>query len=350
MRNFLPAGIACVALLSGSCCRAQPAPVPVKLHVTDSRGGALHNESIMIAPDTSDGFSRYRSDAQGNITISMAPGQHQLRVLAHGYPMTSVPIDVSAPVTLTVALGHGTSAKAQKPAPGARTETAAKSAKPAPAAPSKPATKSPPPVPATKASAPEAETTAPALDEAPARHQADPLKPYTSCYFPDGLQIQSIEPLAAGVTSRSVETADGPQRIDLKAGTQVLFAFPFTDFFANARAEELPAASYRAEKKALLANLAYMESQPGGPAEASPLPDNLHGFEVRGDNREKFEGSVLGMYLLFDDPAHVVTTVSFLNQASGRRAFQTMDEYAGMRDQFLVTYTECVRVNQAIEQ
>jgi hypothetical protein len=145
-----------------------------------------------------------------------------------------------------------------------------------------------------------------------------------------------------------VDTATGSREISLVAGERVMFAYPFTDFFANAKAEELPADRYPALKAALLANLAYLESQPGGPSDAQSLPADLHGFEVHGNNRQKLEGSVLGMYLLFDDPAHVATTIYFLNQESWRRKFQTMDEYTRLRDQFLTTYTGCVRENQAI--
>jgi hypothetical protein len=176
----------------------------------------------------------------------------------------------------------------------------------------------------------------------------DRLQAYTSCYFPDALQVVSVDPLDAGVDSRAVDTADGKQQIDLVAGERVMFAYPFTDFFANVKAEELPADHYAADKATLLANLAYLESQPGGPTEVHSLPGHLHGFEVHGNNRQKLEGGVLGMYLLFDDPAQVATTIYFLNQESWRRKFQTMDQYRQLRDQFLTTYTGCVRENQAI--
>jgi hypothetical protein len=54
------------------------------------------------------------------------------------------------------------------------------------------------------------------------------------------------------------------------------------------------------------------------------------------------------MYVLFDDKAHVATTVYFLNQQAWQRKFQTMEEYGRLRDSFLKAYTECVRENQAL--
>ena len=176
------------------------------------------------------------------------------------------------------------------------------------------------------------------------------LAPYTSCGFPDGLRVVGVSPLAPGVKARSVETATGMHLIDMVAGERVMFAYPMTDFYANVKAELLPADEYAKEKETLLANLRFLESQRGGPTPAEALPAGLHDFEVHGNDRQKLEGGVLGEYLLFDDAAHVATTIYFLNQHAWQRKFQTMEEYGRLRDQFLRTYTGCVRQNQALER
>jgi hypothetical protein len=174
------------------------------------------------------------------------------------------------------------------------------------------------------------------------------LVPYTSCGFPDGLRMVQADPLAPGVESRTVQTAAGQQTIDMVAGERVLFSYPMTDYFANVKAELLPADRYAALKQTLIANLHFLESQPGGPSAAEALPAGLHAFEVHGNDRRKLEGNVLGMYLMFDDRAHVATTIDFLNQHAWVRKFQTVDEYGRLRDNFLRTYTGCVRQNQAL--
>jgi hypothetical protein len=110
----------------------------------------------------------------------------------------------------------------------------------------------------------------------------------------------------------------------------------------------LPADRYADLKKALIANMMYLEAQPNGPTEARALPVGLHGFEVHGNDRRKLEGNVLGMYVLFDDTAYVATTIYFLNQQAWQRKFQTLDEYERLRDNFLRVYTGCVRENQAL--
>lgn len=176
------------------------------------------------------------------------------------------------------------------------------------------------------------------------------LKPYTSCGFPDMLEIVGVSPLAPGVTARTVQTANGSQSIDMVAGERIMFAYPMTDYFANVKAELLPADEYAKLKQTLIDNLNYLDAQPNGPVRAEALPSGLHGFDVHGNDRMKLQGGVLGMYLLFDDPSHVATTIYFLNQNAWQRKFQTMDEYQRLRDNFLRTYTGCIRQNQDIER
>jgi hypothetical protein len=138
------------------------------------------------------------------------------------------------------------------------------------------------------------------------------------------------------------------RNIELEAGEQVVFAYPLTDDFANAKVELLPADRYEALKQTLMDNVHFLEHEQGGPTPALALPVGLHGFEVHGNDRQRMEGDVLGMYVMFDDKAHVATTIYFLNQHAWVRKFRTMDEYGQLRDKFLRTYTGCVRENQAL--
>ena len=326
-------GIIFATLVASVYCEAQQMPVALTLHVTGRTGEALGSQTISIANGADAPFSRYRSDAQGNVTIVLAPGAHDLRIEAHGLPVTAEHVDLKAAETLEITLGRKPTAapgKAERSVPPATSALAAAKASP-PAHPAK------------------ATARTPASKNAPQR-ASNPLQPYRSCFFPDGLEIDSVDALAPQGGTSDVETAQGVQHIDLTAGERVLFSYPFTDFFANAKVEELPADTYAHDKQALLANLHYLESQSGGPAPARALPADLHGFEVHGNNRQKLEGSELGMYLIFDNSAHVVSSVMFLNQESWRRKFQTMDEYERLRDRFLTTYTGCVRENEAIEK
>jgi hypothetical protein len=169
------------------------------------------------------------------------------------------------------------------------------------------------------------------------------LAPYSSCQFSDGLQIVGTDPLAPGVTSREINTDSGPRQIDMQAGLRIMFAYPDTDFYANVKAELLPAANYPQLKQFLLDNFQYLSH---GNTVNTALRSPMNGFEIHGLDREKLEGGVLGIYLLFDDPAHAVTTIYLLNQEPQSRKFQSMEEYSGLRDRFLGSYTACIRKNQ----
>jgi len=174
------------------------------------------------------------------------------------------------------------------------------------------------------------------------------LKPYTSCHFPDELGVVRVDPLAPGVTARTVGTAEGAKQIDMEAGLRIMLSYPFTDFYANVKAEKLPDGKYSTLKNDLLANLRHVQATSPGTAMNTALPANLHKFEVYGEDRDKLEGGVLGMYLFFDNDAHIAATIYLLNQETYQRKFQTIEEYRRLRDQFLENYTGCIRENQAL--
>lgn len=172
---------------------------------------------------------------------------------------------------------------------------------------------------------------------------ANSLEPYQSCSFSDGLQIVQTDPLAPGITSRTVETDNGDREVNLLAGVRIMFAYPDEDFYANVKAEVLPAQHFPELKKSLLENLDHVAH--GNTVNAN-LVSPIHGLEAHGIDREKLEGGVLGIYLLFDDQEHIVTTIYFLNQEPQNRKFQSLDEYRVLRDRFLANYSSCIRENQ----
>jgi len=132
----------------------------------------------------------------------------------------------------------------------------------------------------------------------------------------------------------------------MTAGLRIMFAYPDTDFYANVKSESLPSASYSDEKQALLDHWQYIHMTGPGTALNYSLTSPLNKFEIHGYDRDKLEGGVLGIYLMFDDTRHVVTTFYMLNQEPTARRFRTMEEYGKLRDAFLRTYTACIRSNQ----
>ena len=125
-------------------------------------------------------------------------------------------------------------------------------------------------------------------------------------------------------------------------GRRVMFAYPEKDFYANVKVEILPEKNYVETREFLIDNFDYMLASGDGSSRNYGLKPMQHGLDVRGQDREKLEGGVLGVYLLLDDSSRMVTTIYFLNQEPKDRSFQTMGEYRAMRDRFLSTYTACV--------
>jgi hypothetical protein len=165
---------------------------------------------------------------------------------------------------------------------------------------------------------------------------------YTTCKFADGLTVVETSPLAPGIHARTVETSKGPRQVEMVEGRRVMFAYPDKDFYANVKVEILPEKNYAETRQSLIDSFDYTLASGSGNTRNYGLKPMLNGLDVRGLDRDKLEGGVLGLYLLLDDASRMVTTIYFLNQEPKDRSFQTMEEYRAMRDRFLVTYAACV--------
>ena len=120
-----------------------------------------------------------------------------------------------------------------------------------------------------------------------------------------------------------------------------MFAYPGEDFYANVKVEILPKEVYAESKVAYIDDFNYTLTS-GDNLRNYTLKPQLNGFQIQGLDRSKREGGVLGIYLMFGDPTHTMTTIYFLNQEPPKR-FKTMSEYAAIRDRFLNEYTSCIR-------
>ncbi len=173
---------------------------------------------------------------------------------------------------------------------------------------------------------------------------APAIRPYTSCHFDDGLSIVQLNALPMTPMTRTVQTPSGDKEIVMLEGERIMFAYPDEDFYANVKTEQLDTKNYAREKTDLIAQLSSTASD--GKAHVENAVKPMNDFEIHGLNRLKLEGGVLGTYLLFDDKRYLATTIYLLNGKPGQRRFQTLPEYARMRDHFLSQYTACIRVNE----
>ncbi|MEG9438273.1 hypothetical protein JAO29_19155 [Edaphobacter sp. HDX4] len=163
---------------------------------------------------------------------------------------------------------------------------------------------------------------------------------YANCKITDGPSVVEIAPLAPGISSRTVETMNGPRQIPMVSGRRIMFAYPDKDFYANVKVEILPADNYAETRQYLIDNFDHILAS-GETERNYRLKPLMNGLDTRGMDRTKIEGGVLGIYLIFDDANRTVSTIYFLNQDAEKRSFQTIEEYRQQRDRFLAAYTGC---------
>ncbi len=196
-------------------------------------------------------------------------------------------------------------------------------------------------------SAPAPALAPPPLATAPSS-QVPGFAAYESCSFPDALRIVERVPLNEGLNERAAETSHGSTVVELEAAERISMGYPDQDFYANLRVEKLAAKGFRAQKATLIEEFNHTLAQSPEGSRNYSLPARKRGFEIYGLDRNRLGGGVLGIYLFFDDLNRIATTIYFLNQDAATRPFQTMEQYAKLRDQFLDSYTACVRKNQGV--
>lgn len=174
---------------------------------------------------------------------------------------------------------------------------------------------------------------------------APALRPYASCKaLPDGVHVVETTRLPPENHIRTAQTLTGPTQIALVDGVAEVFEPASGLPIANVKIEQLPTAKYDQEKKDLTSEWEKILATGAGESSRNyGLKPTLGGFEITGFDRNRLEGNVLGIYLLFDNPHHVVITVYFLNQDPSTRNFSTITEYFAIRDRFLGEFTNCMR-------
>lgn len=81
-----------------------------------------------------------------------------------------------------------------------------------------------------------------------------------------------------------------------------------------------------------------------------PVKVSFGDYEGYGSSRRTLIGNMLGIYVLFSDADHAIITVYFINQNANRKRFQTIEEWRVLREQFLQTYTACIKNNRDKEK
>lgn len=176
----------------------------------------------------------------------------------------------------------------------------------------------------------------------------DSLKPFTTCELDSGLKIVQVDRLPKDVTARTVTTSKGEQAISLADGYRVMVAYnEHKDWFANIKAEKSITSEYERDKELVIENLKWAASTSKEMETQEPVKVSIAEYEGYGTSKRTLVGNTLGIYVLFSDVNHTITTFYFINQNPKRKRFQTIEEWRVLRDEFLKTYTACSTNNRS---
>ncbi len=178
----------------------------------------------------------------------------------------------------------------------------------------------------------------------------DSLKPFTTCELDNGLRIVQVDRLPKDVKSRTVTTSKGEQAVSLADGYRVMVAYnEHKDWFANIKAEKSITAEYEQYKELVIENLKWAASTSKEMESQEPAKISIAEYEGYGTSKRTLVGNMLGIYVLFSDVNHTITTFYFINQNPKRKRFQTIEEWRVLRDEFLKTYTACSKNNPSAD-
>lgn len=135
--------------------------------------------------------------------------------------------------------------------------------------------------------------------------------------------------------SRIVPTLNGDVSITTINGYRVLYNNVKKVPFVNLKVERSLKGHYEQDKKRLLENIDYFSRNEGVTSEKL----NYNGYTIYGVSRTSIEeGSNLGTYVMF--PGNdIVVYFYFNNLKKGYRHFETIQEYASSKNNFIGEYT-----------
>jgi len=162
---------------------------------------------------------------------------------------------------------------------------------------------------------------------------------YTACAI-SATRVYSTDRLPQRPSVRVVSTPQGDRSVTILDGYRVLYYVPPNNPLLNVKAEMLADSTYGTDKLALTDNLLLLASQDHAIQKVEPYRSgSINVFMV---SRSNLEGGTLAIAELFDDSRHRVTTIYFLNDEPARRHFQTMTEFASLRDRVITEFTQCL--------
>ena len=177
--------------------------------------------------------------------------------------------------------------------------------------------------------------------------EAAAMQAYVHCDgFAGGVRGVTLDRRPTGaVPWREVGFGAKTERVSVVDGYRVMYSYPRTYWFANLKAERSDASRYGEDKRIVSENFVALAG-----ADDTTVLTNFsdRGFVEQTLTKRELGGSTLGITQILSDEDAVIVTIFFMNQEPENRAFQTYEEFIGLRDRFVRGYIECVTQRKAV--
>lgn len=139
---------------------------------------------------------------------------------------------------------------------------------------------------------------------------------------------------------RTVTTDNGEVEVTRIDGYRVLYNNENKVPFVNLKIELSEEKSYEKDKRNLLENLKYVNSNSQNMETKDLIELEFNGCKIYGFSRTTIEkGSILGTFVMF--PGNGVTVYFYFNNMKQEfRNFESVDDYKKQRDRFIIEYTK----------
>jgi hypothetical protein len=165
----------------------------------------------------------------------------------------------------------------------------------------------------------------------------DPLQGLTHCFDSGELHAASRDRLPARVTSRTVDTAQGPMQVSRADGYRLMLYRQSKEPLVNLKIERSAHGQFVADRSAVLAQMDKIAADSKG---SLPVERTTQGsIDIAGINAR---GAVISFYSLFDAATGTIATAYILNQPAQARDYASAAEYLALRDRFIGALGACM--------
>jgi hypothetical protein len=167
------------------------------------------------------------------------------------------------------------------------------------------------------------------------------LDAYIGCDgFAGGVRAVTLDRRAEDAqTWRELEFGGQKHRVSVLDGYRLTYSYTRDYPFASLRVERSESSRYGQDREIVTGYFTGM-AKADAELELSEFSYRSHAVQLL--TKKALGGRTLGAAHILADSDAVIVTVFFYNQLPEHRSFQTLEEFAGLRDAFIRGYIDCV--------